>query len=98
MTEKDIFVSYIKTLRSVKSILTFFFYYYYYFGDIKPARKTALRYRSALKIKVKCRLIRHYSRYFHARRQHNLFSSGSVSVSCRQSVASVCDGFDSLSA
>lgn len=81
----------IKT-ASVKSISTF------YFGDIKPAKKTALSYRSALKIKVNCHPIRHYSRYFHAQRQHNLFSSGSVSVSCRQSVASVCDGFDLLSA
>ena len=91
MTEKDIFVSYIKTLESVKSILTF------YFEDIKPAKKTASCYGSALKIKVNCRFIRHYSRYIHAQRQNNLFSSVSVSVSCRRNMASVCDGFDSLS-
>lgn len=75
-----------------KSILTFFLW------NIKVAQKTASCYRSALKIKANFHVIRHYSRYIHAHRQHKLFSSGCVSVSCRRSVASVCDGLDLPSA
>lgn len=49
---------------------------------------------NALKININCRLIRHYSRFFHTQGQRDLFSLGSVSGS----MASVCDGFDLLGA
>lgn len=35
-------------------------------------------HKGALKIKVNCRHIQRYSRYFHAVRRHDLFSCGSV--------------------
>lgn len=81
------FLSYIKTPGHEKRVnfLTW---------DIKSASS----YRAALKIKVSCHVIWHYSSYIHAHWQHNLFSSGCVIVSCRWSAAPICGALDFLSA
>lgn len=69
-----------------------------YFGGVEPATKcktkNAWSHTNALKININCRLIRHYSRFFHAHGQRDVFSLGSASGG----MASVCDGFDLLSA
>lgn len=51
---------------------------FFLFLDIKPLKETMWCHKGALKIKANCRLVRRYSRYFHAVRRHDLFWSGSV--------------------